>query len=551
MRTPIRKAAISLLFVLAIALLGLVACAQPVEPDPTAEPPDPTEVAVEPTEPVAEPTEVVAEPTEEPVAEPSVMRVGNTHDVVFLDAQRVQAGYDLPHSDLLYSRLTMYDDTMMFPRPDVAESWTVSDDGLTYVFKLREDVKFHTGRGLTAEDVVYSWERALETIGDAGRALGEMGAVESYEATDTYEFTVTLSRLDPVFLTTMGHWGLALVDRETIDQIDTQPIGTGPYRFVEHVPDDRLVLEKFQEYYDQAALANWPDRIVLIPFVEERTRVAALQAGEIDLIVTVAYEYLDEIKEAPGLQLIEQVGGTCSYMTVAFNLREGPTADVRVRKAIQHAIDKEAIHRAVYLGLGQVDCNLIPADHWAHEPLDCPPRDIEMARQLLADAGYPDGLTLSYIPQANELTQKMAEVIQQSLAEAGIDIDITVVERSTWLDQVWFGHDFEITDAWYTREPDPDGLMQSVLRKGLGNNVMGYDNPEIEDLFDAGKATLDPDERRAIYTQIVEIVVFDDVPLINIQSMPRFAAANDKIQNAHVSPKGYFHFKDFTFVANP
>jgi peptide/nickel transport system substrate-binding protein len=235
-------------------------------------------------------------------------------------------------------------------------------------------------------------------------------------------------------------------------------------------------------------------------------------------------------------------------MTIAFNLREDPTADPLVREAIQLALDKQAIHNAVFFGLGEVSCNFIPENHWAYEPIECPERDVERAKELLTEAGYADGLTLSYIPEANELTQKMAEVVKQSLAEADIEIEITIVDQARWLDEVWFGHQFEITDAWYTREPDPDGLMQSVFRKELGNNVMGYFNPRIEELFDAGKATLDREERSEIYKEIVEIVIQEDIPLVKIQTMPRFAAANEHVQNAYVSPKGYFHFKDYVFV---
>ena len=482
--------------------------------------------------------------------EPSVLRIGNTGDISFLDAQRVQSGYDLPHSDYLYSRLVLYDPTMMNPNPDVAESWTVSDDGMTWVFKLRQDVKFHTGRGLTAEDVVYSWDRSINEIGDKGRGKGELNDVVSYEATGTYELTVKINKISPVFLPSMGHWALAIVDKETIDQIDTHPIGTGPYKFVELIPEDRLVLEKFSDYYDKEALARWPDRIVIMPYLEEQTRLAALKAGEIDLAANVSgYQFLDDIRNTPGLHLIEQRNGlSAAYMTVGFNLREGPTANKLVRQAVQYAIDKEAINKAVYFGVGEVGCNFIPGKHWAYEPIECPRRDIEKAKQLLAEAGYPDGLELSYIPENNAMCQKMAEVVKQSLAEAGIEIEITLVDTAQWLDQVWFGHDFEITDAGYSREPDPDGLMQSVLRKDKGNNVMGYHNPQIEDLFDAGKSTLDQAERKAIYKQIMEIVIWDDVPTIKIQTLPRFAAANYHIQNAYVSPKGYFSFKDYTFI---
>jgi peptide/nickel transport system substrate-binding protein len=190
-------------------------------------------------------------------------------------------------------------------------------------------------------------------------------------------------------------------------------------------------------------------------------------------------------------------------------------------------------------------------NHWAYMPITCPERDIEKAKQLLAEAGYPDGLKLTYKPEAIELTQKMAEVVKQSLAEAGIEIEIVILDDATWLDEVWFGHNFEITDAWYTREPDPDGLMQSVLRKEKGNNVMGYVNPRVEELFDAGKSTLDREERKEIYRELMEIVVLDEVPVIKIQSTARFSAANEHVMGAYVNPKGLVNYKDFTFVPNP
>jgi len=492
---------------------------------------------------------VVVEKVVTAVPETTILRVGNNAEIQFLDAQRVQSDMDLPNSDFVFSRLLQWDSTMMNPKPAVAQSWTISEDGRTYVFKLREDVKFHTGRPLTAEDVVFSWNRAVNEIGDKGRAKGELSQVVSYEATGPYELTVKLKTVSPVFLASMGHWALAIVDKETISTIDTKPIGTGPYKFVENIPGDRLVLEKFQDYWDKEYLSRAADRVVIIPFPQEETRIAALKAGEVDLIHGVSYRYLEEIRNTPGLQLIEQKGGlTASYLTVAFNLREGPTADKRVRQAIQYAIDKQAIHKAVFLGLGDVDCNFIPRNHWAYEPIACPPRDIAKAKQLLAEAGYPNGLKLTYIPEAIEDTQKMAEVVKQSLAEAGIEIEIIIVDSARWLDEVWFGHKFDITDAWYTREPDPDGLMQSVLRKDLGNNVMGYHNPKVEELFDAGKSTLDRAVRIPIYKEIMEIVVLDEVPLIKVQSMPRFAASNMHVQGAYVTPKGTFAFKDFIYV---
>jgi peptide/nickel transport system substrate-binding protein len=470
-------------------------------------------------------------------------------------------------SELPFSRLTQYDETMMDPQPDLAESWTVSEDGKTIVFKLREDVRFHTGRQLKAEDVVYSWNRCRNQIADRGRCKGQLTDVASFEATGEYEFTVILDRVSVVFLAFgSSHFSLAVVDRDTIDQIDTHPIGSGPYKFVENIPGDRIIYELNLDYYDKAVLAKRPDRVIFTAIEEPLTRVAALKNGEVDLIYQVPYYLVEDIRNTSGLELLTTPGGvSASYMTIIFNVREGPMADVRVRKAFQLAIDTEAIHQAAFFGVGETGCSLIPKAHWAYTPISCPTRDIAKAKALLAEAGYPNGLTLQHYPESFDFTIKMAEMLKQMVADAGIDLVINVVESSQWLDAVWFGVDdpdgyegvhktFDVADAYYGRAPDPDGLMQTVLRATSdtggwkGNNGMRYFNQEVEDLFDAGKATTDREERRRIYTRIVDIVANEDVPLIKVQTMPGIFAANAKVQDGYVSVRSYWNSMDYTFV---
>ena len=177
-----------------------------------------------------------------------------------------------------------------------------------------------------------------------------------------------------------------------------------------------------------------------------------------------------------------------------------------------------------------------------------------------------------YVPENIAVTQKMATVIQQNLADAGIEMEIVIVDSPTWLDKVWFGVDcttadwpasrcfngthkeFDLGDAWYTREPDPDGLMQSLFRADndrsgfKGNNGMRYFSEDIEVLFDKGKSTTDRTVRAQAYNDIVDIIVNRDVPIVKLQSMPRYFAANQHIQGGFVSPKGYWNAKDWWWV---
>ena len=503
----------------------------------------------------------------------SVLRVGNGGEVQFLDAAKSQSGTDIIFSEMIYNRLLQYDATMMDPKPDIAESWEVSEDGFTYTFKIRDDVKFHNGKELTAKDIEYSWNRCRNEIADKGRCKGELNDVVSFSATGDYEFTVVLDKSSPVFLPSMAHWSLAIVDEGSIGQVDTHPIGTGPYTFVRQVVDDKLELEKFDDYFDEDILDQRPEKVFIIPIKDPQTRMAAVRSGEIDFAVDVPLEQVARLATTPGVQLLQQRDGiTASYMTVIFNTKEGPMADVRVRKAVQLSVDPVAINRAIYFGLGDVSCNPVLESHWAYLPFECPARDVEKAKALLAEAGYgPGELKLQYMPENIPVTQKMAEVIQQNLAEAGIDMEIVIVDSPTWLDKVWFGVDcdtgdwpesrcwagkhkeFDLGDAWYTREPDPDGLMQSVFRadsarEGFkGNNGMRYYNPEIERLFDEAKSTTDRNFRAENYRKIVDIVVNQDVPLIKLQSMPRFFAARDVVEGGYVSPKGYWNAKDWSW----
>ncbi len=478
---------------------------------------------------------VTATPLPPVPKERTVLRYGAGGDFDTLDAQRVQGG-GLPNAEWVFGRLTWYDPTMMDPVPQVAESWTVSEDGLTFVFNLRQGVKFHNGREVTAEDVVFSWDRVFE-IGDKGRGALELADVESYEATGEYEFTVKLERPSPVFVSSMAHWALAIVPKEHADELDTQPISCGPYKFVEWLPNDHAKYVKFDDFWDKEMLSRLPDEIVLLPITEEQTRLAMLKTGDIDIAEYVSARNWEEIENTPGLNLLRQEV-TASYYTVAFGLEQEPTKDKKLRQALTWAFDREAIQQSAFFGAGEIDCSFIPRGHWAYSPLTCPTYKPEMARQLLEEAGYGEGLKLTIRPYTwHDEEIQVAQIIQQNLQDIGIEADIEVLELATYDEVVWYDHDFQISQAWYTREPDPDGLMQSVFREGGGNNFMGYSNSRIEELFDEGKSTLDRSERKRIYKEIQEILL-EDVPLAKIMSVELAHAANDKVQGLHVAPKG-------------
>jgi peptide/nickel transport system substrate-binding protein len=548
-----------ILLTLSLVLITAVACGDDEE-ESTAAPAAPT-------------AKVVAAATTAPAAvstEPTTLTIGTKMDPVPLDPHQIQSGDGGGFlSDFVHNRLLQHDDTMTKPFADLASSWTRSSDGKTIVFTLRDDVVFHTGRSFSGDDVVWNWDRIINDIGARGRGKNVLSEVTSYTVSGN-ELTITLTGDSPVILPNMALWGLAIIDSESMDGIDTSPVGTGPFTFVEFIPGDRTVLEKFVDHYDTAKLAIRPDRILMTPIEETTTRLAALKAGQIDIAVGLPIPNVEEIRNTAGLQVLEQAL-SAAYLTMAFNVHAGatffdpipkrgdanfhPIADPKVRQAIQYAVDKDAINKVALLGMGDTDCNFIPkALEWAYEPLDCPTRDLDKARALLAEADHGDDWTLTIAPVAGEdIDESIALIIQQNLAEVGITVIVEPLEINAWIKDLWKGGLFEATIAGYAREPDPDGLMQSVFRGESpvgpwgGNNVMGYYDEEIEKLFDDGKAISDPALRKAIYTKIVKKVVFEDVPLIRFTTKPVFWAANDRIQDAYIMPQGYMSFTNWTF----
>ncbi len=476
------------------------------------------------------------------------LTIGYESDILKLDPGIQQSGVDWPPAALVYSRLVEYDNTMMAPVPGLAESWTVSDDGLAYTFQLRQGVKFHSGREVTAADVAYTFDRNFE-IGSQGRFVGYMIAVDSYEATGDYEFVINLSQLDVTFFPNLAVMAASIVDQETIEQVDTHPIGSGPYEFVEWIPGERVVYRKFADYWDQDQLAQWPDEIITIPIPETQTRIANLQSGQIDVATSIPPEFEQQIADDPNLQLLGQEV-SASYLCLIFSQERPPFNDNKLlRQAIAHAIDKPTINNNIFFGSGEADCNLIPSSHWAYTELDCPTYNPDRARELLAESGFDTSTPITFRTFTDRgFGVPVAEIIQSNLRDIGLNVEIEPLEWAFYVEDAWVGRNFEMTLAWYTREIDPDGLFSSVLRQEQGNNPMRYYNEAVETLFDEGKATTDEEERKRIYEEIMNLAILDDTPLVKLQSMEIKWAANQKVQNFTLLPKGYPNFYDWSWT---
>ena len=468
----------------------------------------------------------------------SQMKIGLSADVVMLDPQLAQSGPDWTPAALIWNRLVEYDNTMMDPIPSIAESWTVSKDGKVWTFKIRKGITFHSGRDLTSSDVVYSFKRGFE-IGKKGRFAGHMVSVDSYKALSTYEFQVKLKQVDVTFLANCAVQSASIVDKDTIDKIKTEPIGSGPYEFVEWSPGEKVVYRKNNNYWDKKMLSENPDEIVVIPIPEEQTRIANLQSGQVDLINDVETVFWPQIQNDPNLKLWGQEL-TASFKAVIFSLEKPPfKGNKLLRQAIAHAINKEAIHQTVFFGTGEVGCNLIPKSHWAYTEINCYDYNPEKAKRLLKRSGYDTSRPIYFPTSSRPNYLRTAEVVQANLKDIGLKTNIEPQEWSYYVQETWIKRKFEMQVAWYAREIDPDGLFSSVLRKEQGNNPMRYYNPALETLFDGGKSVYDREIRKKYYEAIMNTAILDEMPIIKIQTIERKWASNKKLKNFNILPKGY------------
>ena len=493
--------------------------------------------------------------------EATTMRAANIGPVEFLDSAKSQSVNDTFNA-LMLAGLVTSDVTVTQTLPEIAGSWDIDDSGTNFTFHIRDDVTYHNGNNLVAGDIAWNWTRVREEIAEKGRGKAHLALVTDFSAPDDRTFAVSTEFITPIFLTERITSLPYMSDPAAIGEIDSSPVYAGAYRFRKLVPGDKAEYELFPDHYDQQRLRGKPTSFISVPIEVDLTRIAALKAGEVDLILNVDSAHLDDIEQTTGLQLLSQPGGfTSSYLQIIFNYREGITKDKAIREAVQYAIDKEAINKVVFNGRGDVGCHPLPTEHWAYVDTPCPERDPERAKQILTDAGYDLPVTLDWVPMFVPFSKVLAQVAKQSLAEGGINAEIRVLDTPSWFEQIHYGVEcgadgpmcfgglhktFDAGDNWLARSPDPDGMITNVFKTNegtiesgfSGNNETRFYDPEIEKLFKAGLQTLDRDKRIEIYKEIVDRIHFGEIPVVKLQTMPRFMGATYKVKDLLVTPQG-------------
>lgn len=390
---------------------------------------------------------------------------------------------------------------LMKPTPDgdlicaVADHYELSEDKTTYTFTLREGVRFHNGEPVDTADVVYSIQRCADDS-EGEPLVPALSAVQSITADDT-TVTITLDQPNTEFL---SYLTLAILP-EGYDRQDTAPVGTGPFRFVSRAAQDNIVLERFADYWGTPA---YLDRVTFKIMENADSIIVSLQSGAVDLFAHLSSTQAAQLED--GFNIEE---GTMNLVQALYlNNAVKPFDDVRVRQALCCAVDKQGIIDIAFSGYGHpIGSSMYPAfgKYFDESLTNYYSRDIEKARALLAEAGYPDGFSMTItVPSNYQPHIDTAQVIVEQLKEAGITAEIQLVEWGTWLSDVYAGRQFQSTVVGVDASNMTARALLERFSSAAGNNFINYSNAEYDALFAQALAAFDDAEQTALYRQMLE-----------------------------------------------
>ena len=470
-----------------------------------------------------------------------VVTVAIETNPVTLDPRVATDALSLRVIGLLFNGLVRADEHFRIV-PDLAERWEQPNER-TYIFYLRRGVRFHHGREVTAEDVRYTFE-SLKTVGSAHAAVLE--EIQEIRTLDRYRVAFHLKRpfASILYRLTLGIVPVELARRDDFGQ---EPVGTGPFRFRGWVQNDWVKVEAFPDHFGGEPRIGQL-RFRIIP--EATIRFLEMKKGTIDLLLaSLPPEIFPLVVALPEVQVAKVPSSNYTYL--GFNLEDRILSDLRVRRAIAHAIDQEGLITHLLRGQATVATGLLPPQHWAYESqVETFPFDPERARRLLDEAGYPlqDGVrfNLTFKATTNELVRTIAEAIQYQLSQVGIALEIRSYEWGTFYADIKSGN-FQLYVLTWVGITDPDyyhDIFHSDSRPPRGANRGRYQNDEVDRLLLAVRRKSDLNERKAIYSRLQQILA-KELPYVSLWHEIRWTAYKSRIRGFAPMPGG-----DFTPLKN-
>jgi len=429
------------------------------------------------------------------------------------------------------------------PSPLLAESYENVDE-LTWRLKLRQDVKFHDGEPMTAEDVVFSLNRAIQSP----YVSYVVDVIDDVTAEDDYTVLIKTKQPYAPLLSNLTVPFTAIVPKHVVEADEEafrlNPVGTGAYRFGEWKQGEYVKLTANEDYFLGAPkTANLQMKVV----PEASQRLIALETGEADLAYVISANDTQRIKDSSEIQLFEAPSQSVTYLTQ--NMTKEYFANEKVRQAIRYAVDTKLIVDSMLYGNGQPANSLIPISSFGYsDKSKVYEHDVEKAKQLMVDAGYPDGFSCTLSVTDDPVKMEVCQVIQNQLKEIGIDVSIQVREYGTWIDELGTGsHDLSFT-GWVCVTADADYNYYSLYHSsqvGYPGNDAFLKNEDVDRLVMAGRETADPAERQKDYDQLEELLG-DITPYTPLYYSSVNVGASNKVEGFAVDVNGYHRLRNVT-----
>jgi peptide/nickel transport system substrate-binding protein len=411
----------------------------------------------------------------------------------------------------LYSSLTRVDEKFNV-QPDLAESWEPAEQGKVWTFKIRKGVKFHSGREVNADDVASSINRILDP-NTKSRGRGGLGPIEKVEVVDPTTVRFHLARPIADFPANLALPYARITPKDSKLNLNIEADGTGPFVLKEFVVGEKVVVERNPNYFIKGT--PHVERVILTVYPDSTAEINALKDGKTDIMWQVRPDQVDLLKGDKNVKIEEVPTG--SFVPIVMRSDQPPFNDARVRKALKLAIDREVLLKNILSGHGAIgnDQSLPPSNPFFNANVQAPKRDVAKAKQLLADAGHPNGLKLTlYTSDARVGMLPQALLAQQMAKEAGFDIQIQNTPWDVFLNTVWEKRPFYINN-WFARPTTDTSILPFFVTRDKGGSLNDYfySNPEVDRLLLAAQGELDVAKRKELYHQ-AQAMVAEDGPAI-------------------------------------
>jgi peptide/nickel transport system substrate-binding protein len=461
-----------------------------------------------------------------------ILKVGLQADPTALDPQKQSLTAIWHVIEHIYNGLTRV-------KPDLsiegalAESWDISDDGITYTFHLRPGVTFHDGTPLMASDVKFTFERLVDPE-TASTSAADLASMESIEAPDDETVVMTLNAPDASLLATLSGGSCVVYSQAFVEannnDVSQVAMGTGPFKFVEYVPNTRIVLEKNPDYWEEGL--PYLDGLEMTIAADDTARTAAVVTGTVDFIEYAPLRDVDTLQQDASLTLTGDSNTNIRF--IGLNLSREPFDNLQVRQAIALVVDRQAMLGPTVFGHGTPTEVLFPPDFWAALQQEVRPADVEAAKALMAEAGFADGFTTTITSWSQySFLSNAAVVLQEQLRQIGIEAELNLVENATMIEQVYTTKEYDIAVTGDSAYVDPNTLVLPNFKTGESGNFVNYSNPDVDTLIEQSIASTDQAERAELYQQIQQILL-EDLPWINLFVANQYEAMKTNV-------KGYVH----------